>query len=133
MSTEMAYRTAVLAGARAEALSDDVEAMAEALRSGDVIPALDAFEASAERLQRFLTFLVIASEMLFVRGPDVGAQVVQYSHRIMTLLEKVEDALARQDLGRLGLVLAHGLAPALRDYEEHADDVSRALAPARAA
>jgi hypothetical protein len=133
MSTQVAYQTAVLAGARAEALADDMEAMAHTLRGGDVVPALDALEAASDPLQRFLTYLVVVSEVLFVAGPEVGIRVGEYNRRLLTLLEKVDDALDRQDLGRLGLVLAHGLVPALRDYEEHADDVIWALAPACAA
>lgn len=122
-----------MAGACAETLADDTEAMADILRAGEVIPALDAFEGSADRLQRFMTFLVITSELLFVAAPEVGARVVAYNQRLLTLIEKVDHALDQQDLGRLGIVLAHGLAPALRDYDEHADEVMRALAPACAA
>jgi hypothetical protein len=133
MGIQVAYRTSVLAGARAQALAEDTEAMVDTLREGDVIPALDALEAAADRLQRFLTFLVITSEILFSREPAVGARLVAYNQRLVTLLEKVDDALTQYDLARVGLVLAHGLAPALRDYEDHADDVIAALAPACAA
>jgi hypothetical protein len=130
MTTATAYRAATLAGASAEALADQIEALADALREGRTVHALTMLEDSLERMTRFLTFLAIAVELV---TDGTRAQVKEYVQRLESVLDKIEDALDRHDFGRLGLVLVHGLASILRDYDDHADAVMLSLAPARAA
>jgi hypothetical protein len=130
MTTEIVLRAAALAGACAEALSDQTEMVAAALRAGDSVRALDGLVLSADRLQRFLIYLDLVAELMEGR---TRKQLVDYGRRLSGLLDKIEDALRQRDLGRLGLLLAHGLAPVLRDYDTHADEVIFALTPARAA
>ena len=130
MNTQIALRAAALAGACAEALSDETEAVADALRAGEGVRALDLLMASTDRLQRFLIFVELVADVV---THDTRTHLIQYGRRLSASLEKLEDALERRDLGRIGLVLAHGLAPALRDYDVHADAVIVALSPAQAA
>ena len=61
---ELAYRTASSAGPFAESLAVDCTHIAHAMRAGEVLQALATFEATADRLQRFLTYVVVTSEML---------------------------------------------------------------------
>jgi hypothetical protein len=131
-ATELAYRTAMSAGPFVESLQDDLRQIACSLRHGDVQPALEAFEASTDRLQRFLTFVVVASELLMDRHASLGAVVADYGRRLLSVMGSIEEALDDGDLIGLTLVLEHGLAGGLAEYKGYESDVRRALGRAAA-
>ncbi len=132
-ASELAYRTALTAGPFADSLQDDVREIACSLRLGDLCPALEALEASTDRLQRFLTFVVVASELLMDRHASLGAVVADYGRRLLAVLGDVEATLDDGDLVGLTIALEHGLAGGLAEYKGYAADVRRALEAARAA
>lgn len=124
---ELAQRTASTAGPFATSLAEDLRSIAHTMRSGQLGTALASFEATADRLQRFLTFVVVSSELLRATSPSTGAVLADYGRRVLALVERVQVALDRSDLVDLTLVLEHGLAPALGDYGGYAIPVSVAL------
>src|SRR5262245_18993617 len=113
---ELAHRTAATAGPFAANLAFDCNQIAMAMRQGAVGEALRCFEATADRLQRFLTFVVVSSELVGQVSPALGAVIADDGRRVLELLGRVEGALDRRDLVGLTLVLQHGLAPALDQY-----------------
>ncbi len=130
---ELAQRTATTAGPFAVSLAHDCRSIAETMRMGELGHALATFESTTDRLQRFLTFVVVSSELLRPMSPSVGMVLADYGRRVLALLDKVQSALDRNDLLDLTLVLEHGLGPALGDYRGYAMHVSSALASRRAA
>lgn len=127
---ELAHRTAATAGPFAANLAFDCSQIAMAMRQGEVGSALAAFESTADRLQRFMTFVVVSSELVGHASPALGAVIADYGRRVLELLGRIEGALDRRDLVALTLTLEHGLAPALDQYRGYADEVTRALGPA---
>ncbi len=127
---ELAHRTATTAGPFAASLAFDCSQIAMSMRHGAVTQALASFETTADRLQRFLTFVVVSSELVGNASPSLGAVIADYGRRVLELLGRIEGALDRGDLVGLTLTLEHGLAPALDQYSGYADDVTRALGPA---
>jgi hypothetical protein len=130
---ELAHRTAATAGPFAANLAFDCSQIAMAMRQGAVGEALRCFEATADRLQRFLTFVVVSSELVGRASPALGAVIADYGRRVLEQLGRIEGALDRRDLVGLTLALQHGLAPALDQYRGYADEVTRALRPSELA
>jgi hypothetical protein len=120
---ELAYRTAESAGPFAESLAIDCTQIAHALRAGEVRDALATFEATADRLQRFLTFLVVTSELLGQRAPELGVVVADYGRRVLRLVARIEHTLVTNDLVGVTLTLEHGLGPALAEYSGYAEKI----------
>ncbi len=129
LTFELAHRTATTAVPFVESLARDYSDVAQTLRLGRLDEALDAFDASADRLQRFLTFLVVASELMVDTAPTAGAFVADYNRRLFGLLDRVHDALNTKDLVALTMVLEHGLSKTLLEYRKYAQDVEVAFAP----
>ena len=132
-SDELAYRTAESAGPFAESLAIDCTQIAHSLRAGDVRDALATFEATADRLQRFLTFLVVTSELLGERSPELGVVVADYGRRVLRLVGRIEHTLVSNDLVGVTLTLEHGLGPALGEYSGYAEKILLAFRSRRAA
>ena len=130
---DLAFRTAMTAGPAAQALAEDYADIACSLRAGELDHALESFGACADRLQRFLTFVVVTSEMLMAGRPSLGAVVADYGRRLLRVAATVEAHLERNDLVGLTLALEHGLSTGLSEYESHADAVLTALSPTMAA
>lgn len=130
---ELAQRTASSAGAFAASLSADCSQIALAMRAGAIGDALAAFDSTAARLGRFLTFVVVSSELLGGTAPSLGAVLGDYGRRVLGCLDRVQLALDRADLGALTLALEHGLGPTLGEYHGYADQVVRGLQPRVAA
>ncbi len=130
---ELAQRTATTAGPLALSLAQDCRDIAQTMRSGELGPALASFESTADRLQRFLTFVVVSSELLRPHAPAIGVVLADYGRRVLVLLDRVQVALDRSDLLDLTTVLEHRLGPALGDYHGYSGHVSSALAARRAA
>jgi hypothetical protein len=120
---ELAYRTAESAAPFAESLAIDCAQIAHAMRAGEVREALATFEATADRLQRFLTFLVVTSELLRPRAPELGVVVADYGRRVLGLVTRIEHTLVDGDLVGVTLALEHGLGPALGDYQGYAEKI----------
>jgi hypothetical protein len=127
-ATELAYRTASTAGPFVDSLSTDMREIAYALRHGDVCVALEAFEASTERLGRFLTFVVVSSELLGDENPPLGAVVADYGRRLLQVVHRVQETLEDNDVIGLTNALEHGLADGLAEYHDYEADVCRCLA-----
>lgn len=125
---QLAQRTAASAAPFAQSLAEDCRDIARTMRTGELSTALATFESTAERLQRFLTFVVVSSELLQPSSPSIGSVLADYGRRVLTLLDRVQLALDRSDLVDLTLVLEHGLGPALGDYDGYAPHVTFALA-----
>lgn len=132
-ASELAYRTAMTAGPFVDSLQGDLRQIACSLRHGDLCPALEALEASTDRLQRFLTFVVVASELLMEQHASLGAVVADYGRRLLDVLGSIEETLDDGDLLGLTLALEHGLAGGLAEYEGYEADVRRALGHVAAA
>lgn len=130
---ELAQRTATSAGPFAVSLAQDCRDIAQTMRVGELGTALATFESTADRLQRFLTFVVVSSELLRATSPAIGVVLADYGRRLLVVLERVQAALDRSDLLDLTLILEHGLGPALGDYHGYANHVSAALARRHAA
>lgn len=130
---ELAYRTAHSAGPFAESLAVDCSQIAHAMRAGEVLQALATFEATADRLQRFLTYVVVTSEMLGHSAPELGVVVADYGRRVLRIVTRLEHTLVHGDLVGLTLALEHGLGPALGDYQGYADAITRAFGSRMAA
>src|SRR5687767_14358052 len=109
----LAYRTAMTAGPFVDSLQGDLRQIACSLRHGDLYPALEALEASTDRLQRFLTYVVVASEVLMERHASLGAVVANYGSRLLGVLGHIEETLDEGDLVGLALALEHGLVGSL--------------------
>lgn len=124
---DIAQRTAASAGPFAASLAFDCAQIAQTMRAGEVRHALAALEATADRLQRFLTFVVVSSELLGRANPPLGAVIADYGRRVLDLLGRIDGSLQQADLVGLTLVLEHGLGPALGDYGGYADAVTYAL------
>lgn len=129
VASDLAYRTAVTAGPFVDSLAGDVVTVAHALRHGDLQDALAAFESSTDRLQRFLTFLVVATELMIDSQPSLGAVLADYSRRLLQVATSIEAILANQDLAGLVVALEHSLARTLWEYAAYAQEVRRALEP----
>lgn len=129
VASDLAYRTAVTAGPYVESLAEDVVSIAQSLRHGDLQDALAAFETSTERLQRFLTYLVVVSELMLDTQPSLGGLLAEYSRRLLAAAEKVENLLKEQDFAGVVDALEHLLARTLAEYSIYAQDVRRALVP----
>ena len=123
----LAYRTAMTAGPFVDSLQGDLRQIACSLRHGDLYPALEALEASTDRLQRFLTYVVVASEVLMDRHASLGAVVANYGSRLLGVLGHIEETLDEGDLVGLALALEHGLVGSLEEYRGYEADVQRAL------
>jgi hypothetical protein len=130
---ELAQRTSTTAGPFAVSLAQDCRSIAQTMRMGELGHALATFESTTDRLQRFLTFVVVSSELLRAESPSIGIILADYGRRVLALLDRVQTALDRNDLVDLTLVLEHGLGPALGDYHGYATHVSVALAGRHAA
>ncbi len=130
---DIAHRTASSAGPFAATLAFDCAQIAHAMRAGEVRHALATLEATTDRLQRFLTFVVVSSELLGRANAPLGAVIADYGRRIIDLVGRVDGSLQHADLVGLTLVLEHGLGPALNDYGGYADAVTHALSPRLAA
>ena len=130
---ELAYRTAESAGPFAESLAIDCTQIAHSLRAGEVRDALLTFEATADRLQRFLTFLVVTSELLGRRAPELGVVVADYGRRVLQLVTRIEHTLVANDLVGVTLTLEHGLGPARAEYGGYAEKILVAFRSRRAA
>lgn len=128
---ELAYRTAESAGPFAESLAIDCSQIAYAMRAGAVREALATFESTADRLQRFLTFLVVTSELLGQRSPELGVVVADYGRRVLALVSRLEHTLVHGDLVGVTLALEHGLGPALGDYQGYAEKILVAFRSSR--
>jgi hypothetical protein len=126
---ELARRTATTAVPFAEGLARDYGDVARTLRMGEVEHALAAFDASTDRLQRFLTFLVVATEMMVDSAPTVGAIMADYSRRLFANLDDVEMALGSRDVVALAQSLEHGLSRTLLEYTSYSSDVAFAFEP----
>jgi hypothetical protein len=126
-ASELAYRTAMTAGPFVDSLEADLRDIACSLRQGDLCPALEALEASTDRLQRFLTFVVVTSEVLMDRHASLGAVVADYGRRLLEVVGSIEDTLEDGDLVGLTLALEYGLAGGLAEYKGYEADVRRAL------
>lgn len=124
---ELAQRTAASAGPFAASLAADCSQIALAMRAGAIGDALDAFDSTASRLGRFLTFVVVASELLGHGAPTLGAVLGDYGRRVLACLDRVQHALDRGDLVGLTLALEHGLGPTLGEYCGYAEQVERGL------
>ena len=124
---ELAYRTAMTAGPVADSLAGDVLEIAYSMRHGELARALEALEVSSDRLGRFLTFLVIASEILSTSNPSLGAVLGDYNRRLLSIVHTIESALAEQDMVGLALALEHGLGRNLGEYQRYAADVRRSI------
>lgn len=131
--SELAYRTAMTAGPFADALTMDMQQIAISIRYGDLDHALESFDTNTDRLQRFLTFLVVASELLMDCHAPLGAVIGDYSRRLLNMVGRIEDALAEGDLVGLTLALEHGLARSLAEYSAYENDIRVALTPRLAA
>ena len=126
--TEIAYQTATTAGPFVDSLSADMREIACALRHGDVSIALEAFEASTDRLSRFLTFVVVSSELLVDENPPLGAVVADYGRRLLEQVHRVQETLEDNDVIGLTQALEHGLVDGLSEYHQYEADVTRCLA-----
>jgi hypothetical protein len=129
----LAQRTSASAAPFAQSLAQDCRDIAHTMRTGDLGAALATFESTADRLQRFLTFVVVSSELLQPSSPSIGSVLADYGRRVLGLLDRVQVALDRSDLVDLTLVLEHGLGPALGDYDGYAPHVTFALSHRHAA
>ena len=132
-ASELAYRTALTAGPFVDSLRGDLRQIACSLRLGDLCPALEALEASTDRLQRFLTFVVVASELLMDRHASLGAVVADYGRRLLEVVGDIEATLDDGDLVGLQMALEYGLAGGLAEYRGYEADVRRALSRVAAA
>jgi len=132
LGSDLAYRTAMTAGPFVDSLAGDVMAIAHSLRAGDLDDALANFETSADRLQRFLTFLVVASELLVDTRPALGAILADYSRRLLSTASRIQCILDERDLVGLTIALEHDLARTLEEYSAYRRDVQIALQPAAA-
>jgi len=130
VAIDLAYRTAATAGPFVDSLAGDVVAIALALRDGDLEDALEAFETSTERLHRFLTFLVVATELMIDTQPSLGAVIADYSRRLLEVVGNIEAMLEEGDLVGFAVTLEHSLARSLWEYAAYDPEVRRALAPA---
>lgn len=124
---ELAYRTALTAGPFADSLAGDALDIAMGLREGDLQGAIARLQSSTDRLQRFMVFLVVASEILIQTDPPLASELGGYSRRILAVLDRVQAALDTADLSSLILTLEHGLASILSDYADLELDVQRGL------
>lgn len=129
VASDLAYRTAVTAGPFVDSLASDVVGIAHALRHGEIETALESFETSTDRLKRFLTFLVVATELMVDSQPSLGAVLADYSRRLLAAASSIEAILEEQDLTGLVVALEHSLARTLAEYSAYEADVRRALAP----
>jgi len=129
----LAQRTAASAAPFAQSLAQDCRDIAQTMRVGELSTALETFDSTADRLQRFLTFVVVSSELLQPSSPAIGSVLADYGRRVLVLLDRVQVALDRSDLVDLTLVLEHGLGPALGDYDGYAPHVTFALSNRHAA
>jgi len=127
--SDLAYRTAVTAGPFVESLAEDVVSVAQELRHGELADALAAFATTAERLHRFLTYLVVVSELLIDSQPTLGAILAEYSRRLLAAAESIEALLTAQDFVGVVEALENSLARTLSEYTIYAQDVRRALVP----
>lgn len=127
-ATELAYHTATRAGPFVDSLSADMREIACALRHGDVSIALEAFEASTDRLSRFLTFVVVSSELLVDENASLGAVVADYGRRLLQVVGRVQETLEENDVVGLTLALEHGLVGGLAEYHRYEADVRACLA-----
>lgn len=121
------------AGPFVKTLAEDVVGVAHDLRDGNVVIALELLEASTDRLQRFLTFLLVASELMVESEPTFGAIIADYSRRLLQTTQQIDLALGEEDVHRLSEVLEYDLARGLNEYRDYESGVRRVFTPRAAA
>jgi hypothetical protein len=124
---ELAQRTSLTAGPFATHLAADCRGIAAMLRDGDLSAGLSKLEATTDRLGRFLTFVVVSSDLLRHEAPQIGAFLADYGRRVLGALDETQHALERGQPVDLCAALERRLGQALADYDGYAGHVSAAL------
>lgn len=119
--------------ATAHAVADQSVAIAGLLQRGEVIPAMDAIEALADRLEEFLGCVRQAGALCRQRVPQLSGACQAYERRIDTLVGYVDAALAQGNLAGLAETLQHGVAPGARDFAQIETPIRTVLSQARIA
>lgn len=124
---DLAQRTSLTAGPFATNLAADCRGIAASLRSGELSAGLSRLEATTDRLGRFLTFVVVSSDLLRQQAPQIGSFLADYSRRLLGALDDTQRALDSGDPKDLCVALERRLGEALGDYDGYAGHVSTAL------
>lgn len=124
---DLAQRTSLTAGPFATHLAADCRGIAASLRGGDLEIGLSRLEATTDRLGRFLTFVVVSSDLLRHQAPQIGGFLTEYGRRLLGALDDTQRALDSGDPTDLCVALERRLGQALADYDGYAGHVSAAL------
>lgn len=101
--------------------------IANALRNGEDAPALNTLGESTEDLEQFLTFLVIATELIEPSDMAVATTMREYHGRLLSILRTLGPALNDLDLVEVADTLEHDVVTSLNAYRELDDGVQSAL------
>jgi hypothetical protein len=131
VTVELARRTAATAVPFAERLAVDFETVSRLLRAGHLEDAMANFASLADRLERFLTFLVVLRD---VAPSGIAPRPVQdFRGQLFAIVDRMHECLDRKDLVSLAMVLSQGVAKHLRSYAGVAPSVDAMLEPLDAA
>ncbi|GEM_PF-4215509 len=123
----LARRTSSSAVPFVDALVLEYVEIARGLREGDSPVALMALCRANERLERFLHFLYVASDV--VAGSSVPSRnlVHKYRVRVLEIVDRMEAILEQMDFDGLAFLIERGIADTLRQYKSLANEVEWAL------
>jgi hypothetical protein len=122
---EFVRLSAVMGIPTALALADASEHVGRACFAGEV--DMDQFRCLTDRLKEFLDFVVLAEPLVAELEPSTGLEVTGFRGRLLSAVDRVQDALDDCEPESLGFALARRLADVLAEYAELGGNVAMAI------
>ncbi len=124
---ETAVRTAQVAEQVCAALAVAVRDAGQRLGAGDLEGGIRRVDELLPRVERFLTFVAIARDLVRPVAPDLAARLDEVVGRSLAAGERLASALEGEDFVAATMTLELALAPALSAYGPMAEEVLWAL------
>lgn len=99
------------------AVAEDSVKVAQLLQRGELVGAMDVLIPMVDSVGTFLGQIRLAVGDLEAANPQLAQACAQYYERLDSVVDRMQTSLESRDLVGLALVLEHGVAKALRDYE----------------
>lgn len=99
--------------------------VAQQLRSGEDVEAMERIEGLASDLRDFFQYTFLIEDL----HPS-SSDLISYRGRLATLLEAVNPALQNLDMVEVADIVEHDVLPALADYGPVHDQITASLAVA---
>lgn len=125
----LACRSAPLATAYCEQLRDAFCDVGHALLEGEVVSALQAFEAATEPAEKLLVFTAVADSLLQDAQHPLRPELQGFADRLQEVLDEVADDIQARNFVGVATRLEFDVGPLLDGYHSIGPRLSTALEP----